>query len=128
MVIYQTELCNLKKNKSDAKIMSDIAYNCTFVNGRKGQNPMINAFYFKYHGTKEEYENAKKELKDFNKKRMDIANKLKKQAKSVSDDINRIVEYFYFLSIVWGVSIERKVNSANPITLYNNHDHGYYLA
>jgi len=117
----KTELLDLN-NPDNAKFISALLYDCFLINGKKGKDPNINAFYFKYHGTKQEYENSKKELKEFSKKHKETISKLEKQAKNVPDDVNRIIEYFLFLGVWWQVEIGRKnVNSSNPQTLYNNH-------
>ena len=52
MICYQTELLDLS-DPDNAKFISALLYDCFLINRKKGQDPNINAFYFKYHGVKE---------------------------------------------------------------------------
>ena len=106
---YKSELCNWN-NPEDAKFLSSLLYNCTFINGERGKSLKINYLYFKHHGTEEEFQNAKQELKDFRKKQNKIANELEKKLKKSPNNVKTIKQSFIFLDIEYSLQIERKVS------------------
>jgi hypothetical protein len=106
-MIYQTELLNLK-NPENAKFMSDLAYNCFLIGGKKGRDPVINNFYFKYHGTKEEFENSKKELIKFKKIRAETIKQLEEQVRNVPDNVKRVRQNFVFNGEIYFVEMPRE--------------------
>jgi hypothetical protein len=106
-MIYQTELCNLK-DPENAKFFSDLAYNCFLTNGKKGTDPIINYGYFKYHGTKEESENAKRELERFEDIWEKNIHELEELIKTVPDNIKRVRQDFLFNGQIYFVEMSRQ--------------------
>ena len=96
MVIYQTELCNLKENKDQDKFFSDLFYNCCFVNGQKRKDPVINYNYFKNHGTPEQFEDAKNKLENFIKTEEKVSKEFEEELKNFPKDVKVARKYFYF--------------------------------
>jgi len=106
MVVYQTELCNWD-NPKDAKFLSNLLYHCTLIDGKKGRNPFVNYRYFENHGTKEEFENAKKDLKEFKENQKNLANELEKELKNSPKEVKEIRRYFSCLEGLQYVQINR---------------------
>ena len=106
-MIYQTELLNLE-NPQNAKFICSLLYDCLLVNGKKGTDPRINNFYFKYHGTKEEYENSEKELNGFMKIREENIHKLEEQVKDIPDNVKKVRQDFLFNGQIYFIEMSRE--------------------
>jgi len=94
-------------------IMKKLSFFLNFyINARKlmgklEKNPLINYHYFKYHGTKEEFEKANKDLDEFDNIQMEIANRLEKKLKDSSLNLKKVREKFYFLGVEHYIEIEK---------------------
>lgn len=103
---YQIELFSLD-NPKETKLLSDILYHCTLINGEKGKNLEINYFYFANHGTKEQLEKAEKELREFYQTQQKVAHKLERILEK-SPEIQELRENFSFLGNIYSLEIKRK--------------------
>jgi len=104
--ICRKELCDWN-NQEEAIFLSKLLYTCTKINGQIGKNPLVNYHYFKYHGTKEEFEKAKKDLDEFCNIQMEIANRLEKKLKDPTLNLKKVREKFYFLGVEHYIEIEK---------------------
>ncbi len=103
-MIYQTELLDLK-NPENAKFISSLLYHCLITDGKRGRDPFINNAYFRYHGTKEESKNAKKELARFKKIRAETIRQLEKQVENISGNVKRVRQNFVFNGQIYFVEM-----------------------
>lgn len=103
---YQIELLNMK-NPESRKFATNMLYQSTFVNGRKGNHLEINYYYVKEFGTEEQVKEAKKNLDNFFEYREKFIKKLEERGNKLPERIKTVSGNFNFLGVNYFVKLRR---------------------
>ncbi|MCR4327195.1 MAG: hypothetical protein NUV46_01290 [Nanoarchaeota archaeon] len=102
-MLYRRELCNIE-NPEERKVLSSVLYFGTLP---RGSDPYINYWYYKDHGTKEEFQNAEKGLTKFLDDKVKLVNDLIEKIEKSNGQIKELTGYIGFKSVFYPFTVKK---------------------